>query len=34
MAQKGLWNVAREKILEGRGALPKAGGDLLKDYKI
>ena len=23
MAQKGLWNLAREKILQDRGALPR-----------
>ena len=33
MAQKGLWNVAREKMLEDRGALPKEDGDLLRKYK-
>ena len=33
MAQKGLWNVAREKMLEDRGALPKEDGDQLREYK-
>ena len=33
MAQKGLWNVARERILRDRGALPKEGGDLVREYK-
>ena len=33
MAQKALWNVAREKMLEDRGALPKADGDLSREYK-
>ena len=28
MAQKGLWNVAREQILQDRGALPKEEGDI------
>ena len=30
MAQKGLWNVAKEKMLEDRGALLKADGDFLE----
>ena len=28
MAQKGLWNVAREQILQDRGALREEGGDI------
>ena len=27
MAQKGLWNVAREKMLQDRGALPEEEGE-------
>ena len=27
MAQKGLWNLPREKILRERGQLPKEEGD-------
>ena len=33
MAQKGLWNVAREKMLEERGALLQEDGDQLREYK-
>ena len=33
MAQKGLWNVAREKLLEDRGALLREGRDQLVEYK-
>ena len=33
MAQKGLWNVAREKMLQDRGALPEEEGDISRDYK-
>ena len=32
-AQKGLWNVAREKMLQDRGALPTEGGDIVRGYK-
>ena len=32
MAQKGLWNLAREKILRERGALPKEEGDAVREY--
>ena len=28
MAQKGLWNVAREQILQDRGTLREEGGDI------
>ena len=30
LAQKGLWNLAREKMLEDRGALPKEEGDIVR----
>ena len=33
MAQKGLWNLAREKILRERGALPMEEGDAIREYK-
>ena len=33
MTQKGLWNVAREKMLRDRGALPNEEGDLLRECK-
>ena len=33
MTQKGLWNVAREKMLEDRGASPKEDGDQLRENK-
>ena len=33
MAQKGLWNLIREKIMWERGALPKEEGDAIRDYK-
>ena len=33
MAQKGLWNLAREKILRERGALAKEEGDAIGEYK-
>ena len=33
MAQKGLWNLAREKMLQDRGALPKEEGDVVREYK-
>ena len=33
MEQKGLWNLAREKILRERGALPKEEGDVVREYK-
>ena len=33
MAQKGLWNLAREKMLQDRGALPKEEGDSVREYK-
>ena len=33
MAQKGLWNLARNKMLQDRGALPKEEGDVVREYK-
>ena len=33
MAQKGLWNLAGEKILRERGTLPKEEGDAIREYK-
>ena len=33
IAQKGLWNLAREKILRERGALPKEEGDATREHK-
>ena len=33
MAQKGLWNIAKKRMLEGRGALPREDGDLLREYQ-
>ena len=33
MAQKGLWNFAKGKILRERGELPKAEGDAVREYK-
>ena len=32
-AQKGLWNIAKSKKLEDRGALPREDGDLLREYQ-
>ena len=31
MAQKGLWNLVREKIMRERGALPKEEGDAIRE---
>ena len=33
MAQKGPWNVAREIMLQDRGALPEEEGDIVREYK-
>ena len=33
MAQKGLWNVAREKLVQDRGALPEEEGDIVRKHK-
>ena len=32
MAQKGLWNLAREQRLQERGAMPKEEGDVIREY--
>ena len=32
MTQKGLWNLAREKRLQERGAMPKEEGDVIREY--
>ena len=32
-AQKGLWNLAREEMLQDRGALPKEEEDIVREYK-
>ena len=31
-AQKELWNLVRELVLRGRGALPKEEGDVIQDF--
>ena len=33
MAQRGLWNLAKEKILKEREELPNEEGDVVKEYK-
>ena len=33
MAQKGLWNLAKEKIMKERGELPNGEGDAVREYK-
>ena len=33
MAQKGLWNLAREKTLQDGGALPKEEEHTVREYK-
>ena len=33
MAQKGRWNVAKKKMLQGRGALLEEEGDIVREYK-
>ena len=33
MAQKGLWNITKKRMLEDRGALPKEDGDCVREYK-
>ena len=32
MAQKGLWNLARNKALQEKGALPREEGDTIREY--
>ena len=34
MTQKGLWNVAKEKMLQDSGALPMGEGDTVREYKV
>ena len=31
--KKGRWNIAKRKLLEDRGALPRKDGDLLREYQ-
>ena len=31
MAQQGLWNLIREKMLRDRGVVPKEEGDVLRE---
>ena len=31
MAQKGLWNLAGENVMQDRGALPKDEGDVVRE---
>ena len=33
MAQKGLWNLARENLLQDRGEWPKEEGDDIREYE-
>ena len=33
MAQKGLWNLSRENVLQDRGALLEEEGDVIGEYK-
>ena len=33
MAQNGLWNLAKEKIIKERGELPNEEGDVVKEYE-
>ena len=33
MAQKGLWNLDRDKMLQDRGTLPMEEGDVIREYK-
>ena len=33
MAEKGLWNLAKNKALQDRGALPREEGDAVREYK-
>ena len=32
MAQRGLWNIVKKKMLEDRGQLPQEEGDLIREY--
>ena len=33
MAQNGLWNIVKKRMLRDRGAVPKEDGDLLREYQ-
>ena len=33
MAQEGLWNLARNKALQDRGALPRKEGDAIREFQ-
>ena len=33
IAQQGLGNLVREKVLQVRGELPKEEGDVIREYK-
>ena len=33
MSQKGLWNLAKEKIMKERGELPHEEGDVVKEFR-
>ena len=33
MAQRGSWHIAKKRMLEDRGALPRDDGDLLREYQ-
>ena len=34
MGQEGLWNFARERMLQDRGTLSKEEGDIIRKYKV
>ena len=34
MAQKGLWNLVKEKIMKERGELPNEEGEAVREYKV
>ena len=31
--EKGLWNIAKRRMLQDRGALPRKDGDVLREYQ-
>ena len=33
MARRGSWHIAKKRMLEDRGALPREDGDLLREYQ-
>ena len=33
MVQKGLWNLARDEVLQDRGALSEEEGDVIRECK-